>query len=207
MDVTDKIWKKNFKKLFWLEFIPFSAMFFITLFYMMWALLHDEDSLAKRQENYIYRFIAGTLDLIFMVFFIYQEYIQLRGEDDFWDYFDVWNALDIVWMVMGPMVIVASIPIEPLLDYDHLIVMSAILMFCLSGKVIDWMRLFDGTAFYVYLIYETLREIWAFMILIFMSLVMFGVPMIILNMNRDGEEEGLIVEDEMGFWISDMFIN
>ena len=182
-------------------------MFFITLFYMMWALLHDEDSLAKRQENYIYRFIAGTLDLIFMVFFIYQEYIQLRGEDDFWDYFDVWNALDIVWMVMGPMVIVASIPIEPLLDYDHLIVMSAILMFCLSGKVIDWMRLFDGTAFYVYLIYETLREIWAFMILIFMSLVMFGVPMIILNMNRDGEEEGLIVEDEMGFWISDMFIN
>jgi len=72
-------------------------------------------------------------------------------------------------------------------------------------KAFDWMRLFDLTSFYVLLILQTIKDIAAFLLLLLMSLVLFGVPMIILNMNRS--EDQLVVDEIFGSWIQNMFIN
>ena len=83
--------------------------------------------------------------------------------------------------------------------------MSAIASFSMLLKAFDWMRLFDLTSFYVLLILQTIKDISAFLLLLIMSLVMFGVPMIILNMNRS--EDQLVVDEIFGSWIQNMFIN
>ena len=63
--------------------------------------------------------------------------------------------------------------------------MAAIATCCLLAKVYDWLRLFKQTAFYILLINETLKDTGSFLILLFVALMMFGVPMIMLNLNRE----------------------
>ena len=54
-------------------------------------------------------------------------------------------------------------------------------------KFYDWLRLFDGTAFYITLIEITLSDVAAFLILFIMALLIFGVPLTLLDANR-GED-------------------
>ena len=68
----------------------------------------------------------------------------------------------------------------------------------------DWLRLFENTAFFVLLMIETLADIKDFMVLIMVSLLMFGLPMTILNNNR-GELDS-VQDAPIGFWIIDMII-
>lgn len=51
---------------------------------------------------------------------------------------------------------------------------------------------------------ETLADIKDFMILIVVSLLMFGLPMTILNGNRTDQDS--IQDSPIGFWIIDMII-
>ena len=63
----------------------------------------------------------------------------------------------------------------------------------------DWLRLFESTAFFVLLMIETLADIKDFMVLIMVSLLMFGLPMTILNNNR-GELDS-VQDAPIGFWM------
>ena len=45
------------------------------------------------------------------------------------------------------------------------------------------MRLFEPTAFYILLITETLRDVKEFMLLLLITFLMFGVPVLMLDMN------------------------
>ena len=64
--------------------------------------------------------------------------------------------------------------------------MAALLSFAMLLNAFNWLRLFDGTAFYILLLSETINDIKYFMALFFLSLFMFGIPMEILN-NNSGE--------------------
>lgn len=70
----------------------------------------------------------------------------------------------------------------------------------------DWLRLFDKTSFFIKLIGETLVDILPFMILLVTSLMMFGVPVAMLNLNR-AEGDNDIVSTIFGFWIFDLLAN
>ena len=72
-------------------------------------------------------------------------------------------------------------------------------------KMFDWLRLFEGTAFYVLLLEQTLWDISDFLILILLALSMFGIPMVILNNNRT--EENSLIDNPINFWVFDMLIN
>ena len=67
---------------------------------------------------------------------------------------------------------------------DWLRIMAAIAACCLLAKIFDWLRLFEQTAFYILLMIETLKDVSSFLILLVTALMMFGVPMIMLNLNR-----------------------
>ena len=65
--------------------------------------------------------------------------------------------------------------------------MAAIASCTLMLKVFDWLRLFEKTAFYILLVEETLKDVSSFLILLVTALMMFGVPMVMLNLNRDND--------------------
>ena len=83
--------------------------------------------------------------------------------------------------------------------------MAAFATFSMFVKVLDWMRLFDQTSFYIHLIQQTATEIAGFLGLLFISLLMFGIPMIMLNSSRS--EELALVDKKFSFWIPNMLIN
>ena len=72
-------------------------------------------------------------------------------------------------------------------------------------KLFDWLRLFEETAFYVLLIGETIYDIRYFILLLMTTLIMFGVPLIMLDGNSPTGKE--IVDSNFGFWIVDLVYN
>ena len=79
----------------------------------------------------------------------------------------------------------------------------------LTFKIFDWLRLFEKTAFIVILVKQTVIDIGQFMMIIFFAWLMFGFPMVILDQNRNfnDDEESLLVSNITGFWVIDMLIS
>ena len=63
-------------------------------------------------------------------------------------------------------------------------------------KLYNWLQLFEKTAFYVMLVELTIKGIVGFMILFVVALIAFGLPLSVLDLNRD--EETLMVEPTLG---------
>ena len=99
-----------------------------------------------------------------------------------------YNLNDCIWLTVTPIVIACSMADETWIEISSLRVMAAISSFSLLFKTFDWMRLFDGTSFYILLIKETLIDIKDFSLLFAMSLIMFGAPLIMLSMNSTDDE-------------------
>ena len=58
---------------------------------------------------------------------------------------------------------------------------------------------------YIHLIKQTGKDIAAFLGLLFVSLMMFGVPMIMLNSSRT--DELALVDSTFNFWVPNMLLN
>ena len=118
-----------------------------------------------------------------------------------------WNYNDAMWLTFCPTIVLLSIPSKTPIDIEVLTTMSAFATFSMQVKVMDWMRIFSHTSFYVYLIQETIKRIAAFMMLMVISLMIFGIPMVMLNMNRtiDGEDE--VIPEVSKFWMPNMVLN
>lgn len=72
--------------------------------------------------------------------------------------------------------------------------------------MLDFLRLFGETSFYIKLIFETVRDIQNFMIIFIVSLMMFGTPMYMLQLNRN--DDNAVVESVFGnFWPMNAFYN
>ena len=82
--------------------------------------------------------------------------------------------------------------------------MSALVSFSMMIKLFDWMRLFSKTAHYIILIKETLRDSWSFLIILIANLMLFGVPMHIIDFNR--EKEVQIIHGDFDNWIVNNFM-
>ena len=82
--------------------------------------------------------------------------------------------------------------------------MSALVSFSMMMKLFDWMRLFKKTAHYITLIKETLRDSWSFLIILIANLMLFGVPMHIIDFNR--EQENRIIQGDFQNWIVNNFM-
>ena len=67
------------------------------------------------------------------------------------------------------------------------------------------MRLFDETSFYVLLIKTTLDDIGYFILLLIIALLMFGVPVLMLDMNS--AEDAELIDDNFHFWLVDLMFN
>lgn len=77
-------------------------------------------------------------------------------------------------------------------------VLAAIATLLLWIRVLDWMKLFRPTSFFIKLITETIYDIRHFFIIFMVALFMFGIPIYILNLNRSVEDEDLIMDQTFG---------
>ena len=91
------------------------------------------------------------------------------------------------------------------LELETLRVLAAFATCITLLRLIDWMRLFEDTSFYVLLIRVTIDDIKYFMLLLIISLLMFGVPVLMLDMNSaEGSE---MIDDNFHFWLFDLMFN
>ena len=113
--------------------------------------------------------------------------------------------VDFFGLSLTALVVTCSIPNVPLLHIDDLRQIAAITSCLVTFKLFYWLRLFENTAFYILLLKQTLKDIKIFIVLIFVALATFGIPMIILNFNR--QEENKVVDGLFSFWFLNMMIN
>lgn len=93
-------------------------------------------------------------------------------------------------LALTAVVIVTSFEMFKIVPVETHRSLAALASFALCFKIFDWLRLFEKTAFLVLLLIQTLVDISDFMILIAISLIMFGIPMTILDDNR-GEDDSI----------------
>ena len=94
---------------------------------------------------------------------------------------------------------------QPVLSLDTQIVLAALASLCICLKFFDWLRLFDKTSFYINLIGMTLSEVKFFLILLVASMLLFGLPMMIININST--ENASIFETNSPLQIINMLIH
>lgn len=97
----------------------------------------------------------------------------------------MWNWVDSITLSLTTVVIICSFPVFAFLEIETLRSIASFASMLLIVKLYDWLRLFENTASYVLLTETTIADIRIFIILIVFSLMMFGVPVVILDLSRD----------------------
>ena len=94
---------------------------------------------------------------------------------------------------------------DPYVSFETRRVLAAIASFSIIFKAFDWMRLFEGTGFYILLVELTIREIMSFMIVLLFSWIVFGMPIGFLDMNRTRDTS--LIDGIFGSWTGDIIFN
>ena len=120
-----------------------------------------------------------------------------------------WNLIDLVYLTLNLYVIVSNF-LGAFFDFGDITtarVVASVSAIFLWSKVLDWLRLFDGTAFYIFLIEITVRDIGSFLIIMLISYMMYGTAFYLLNLNRS-EDSALIAELAPFYaWPLNVFVN
>ena len=82
---------------------------------------------------------------------------------------------------------------------------ASLVTFSMMIKLFDWLRLFSNTAHYINLIGETLSDSWSFLIILIINLMLFGVPLSVLDLNRT--EENSIIGGDFHNWLMDNLLS
>ena len=86
-------------------------------------------------------------------------------------------------------------------------VFSALAAVCLWMKVLDWLRLFDSTAFFISLYQQTIKGIQSFLIIMAVWYMTFGTAFYIINLNRVAGSDADLVPAITPFWFFNAFEN
>ena len=110
----------------------------------------------------------------------------------------VWNINDLMYLCLNVIILVTNY--FELISLEQQRMIAAVSACTLCFKVLDWLRLFDSTSFFVSLIKETVLGIEPFMYIMFVWYMTFGISFYILNLNRDEESQIMTVESKLWFY-------
>ena len=181
--------------------------FSVYLFYLITSIVYMRKSLTRVDEADTE--LATTIPMqvfcgvVFLLWLsqVYLEVLQLK--DAGLSYFrSFWNQVDVTGLLSTLIILFMTSTGLDWIPPQALRVIGAFAS-CLSFmKLFDWLRLFEQTAFYVLLIGETIYDIRYFVLLLLTTLVMFGVPLVILDgSSPEGSE---LMEGTLGFWPLDL---
>ena len=178
-------WDETQKEILYKLFIPYCIGTILTILYFTTMLNDKQESQNEDDDSYLSQKVF--LSLLIFPFWLNStrnEFKQLKALRV--DYFkSMWNVVDVANITLTALVIVTSF--KPLAFYSSETnkVIASIASCLLTFKVFDWLRLFENTAFFILLVRQTLIDIGSFLILIIFAWLTFGLPMVILNLNRD----------------------
>ena len=138
----------------------------------------------REMTSYMTCLILGVIDIPFWFWQFKQEFAELAssGAMEIVRHFRDWaNWLDAIHLLITPLLIVNNSLRSPFIKSETNDQLAALISFCVIAKTYDWLKLFEGTAFYILLIERTVYSIKDFLTPFWIALVMFGMPMVILK--------------------------
>ena len=117
-----------------------------------------------RQNTYFEEFYPPAIGFIVVLLAnqIRTEWVQFLKSESKMRYFtNYWNLIDLVYLTLNLSIIVRNLlgAFFDIGDNSSDRVVASVSAIFLWSKVLDWLRLFDGTAFYIFLIKITIRDI------------------------------------------------
>lgn len=198
-----EFWGDVQKQLIRYEFLPFLCSMTISIFFLHQSLKVNDEG---ERGNHVATLVLGLLSMAFTSKALVQEAKQIYQSESKLDYLlSFWNIVDLGYLGAIVFIFVCTIPTTPFVSLTFLRVLAAFASFFMMNKLFDWLRLFEKTAFFIKLIEQTLSDISSFMILLIASLMMFGMPLVMLNLNRTSDND--IVSTNFGFWMLDLLAN
>ena len=97
---------------------------------------------------------------------------------------NIWNVVDTLSFLLTLFVIIHTLFDLTYINVREMRTVAAFASFFLVLKLYDWLRLFEKTAFYVRLLSMTLQGIGYFMLLLGIGLLLFGIPLSMISLNR-----------------------
>ena len=152
------------------------------------------------------------MTLLLWIYAVRTEVCQCKSQhdqdNDFKDYFkSYWNWFDILGLSINFFLIVLTLLESDLLPLWELKLLAGIHSCLIFIKLFDWLRLFEQTGFYVHLIGLLISKIKYFVILVLVSLCMFGIPLAMIQLDRKNDEQ--LIDDVYGeeYWFLNMLLN
>ncbi len=204
--MLDQYWDDTQRTIFIWNFLPFCLFAVLSIVHFTSVLGSEQtEEAAEAEASFNLRLSCVIFPL--WCYLIINELRQINDLKHWYEYFTdgIWNYIDMVNLFLTAFVIVTSFESFAVLPIENLRALAAIGSCALIIKIFDWLRLFEKTAFFVLLLSETLYDIRYFITLIFVSLIMFGIPMVILNNNRGPENQ--VLDGPFEIWILDMLMN
>lgn len=200
--MLEENWETQKKVILRKYFYVYLAYSLLTIFYMKMALVHDFT------DDDGYPPLMTVFCLIVLALWARQFYVECKQAigSGLKDYFcSVQNMFDVTGLLLVLFVIVMSGIRSDYVSIQAIRVIAAFASMFTLMKLFDWLRLFDQTAFYIMLIVVTLRDVRHFMLLLLLTLLMFGVPLLMLNANSAPGKE--LIDPAFGYWAFDLTYN
>ena len=114
--------------------------------------------------------------------------------EDGWKYWSFWNLIDLTYTGLNFLLIYLYF-LDDSTSLDTQRTLAAISFCAIWFRVIEWLRLFESTAFFIRLIEETMDYIKYFMIIMILWYIMFYTAIDILNLGTkeiEPDDESMI---------------
>ena len=189
------------------KLIPFCIFIVTTAFYMQLQLEQEDQGLEQGWTwTNLVKKALGVTSTCFLFNEIFVEARQFKGLTKKMKYIsNGWNWIDFFGLSLSLIFNIHTLAEMHEIPVETLRIMAAFATCAIFIKLYDWLRLFESTAFYVLLVKLTMKDILPFMILLFVSLLIFDIPMSMLSLNRD--ENSTLVDESFGFWLIDAVYN
>ena len=118
------------------------------------------------------------------------------------NYFNIYNLVDSISLLLNLVIILDdTMSLKTFKGFDHLL--GAVSVFLMWFKLLQFLRLFDVTSYYIRLIIATLKEIMYFLLVFVVICLMFGNALYVINIPRDiagNDDTNLIGSPIFGGW-------
>jgi hypothetical protein len=193
------MWSNYQNKIIYYVFIPYCLYLIIIQFLTGYLIGNFFDSLTKvdkylssqqQIENYLIQACLLT-PLCFTLLLIFGSLEIKQVFQNGLDYFtDFWNCIDMMSLYCNllflTMFTICIVKQEEYFSSDMMHIIGAYACFFMWIKIFYWMRLFSSLAYYVKLIYQTISDIRAFMLMVTIILTSFGAFLYVCNRNLTG---------------------
>ena len=100
-------------------------------------------------------------------------------------FFDLINMMDLFTYFFNSTLIITTMLRYEILSLENRCIVCSILAIVMWVKMLDWLRMFDSTTFFIKLIIQTLVDVSPFFVILFIFMFMFGSALYIIGLNRE----------------------